>query len=122
VELTGRCWAQWNVYDFVDDAQPLPHVRQQDSPVFVVGHERDKGGMLGVDAPTKLRYLPSVTWDTMLSTAADDDQWLYWTGLLEVCICMCVHAPASMRLSRECAGQINIDRWMRRILRSPSTL
>ena len=75
---------QWNVYDFVDDAQPLSHVRQQSSPVFVVGHERDKGGMLGVDAPTKLKYLPSVTWETMLSTAADDDEWLYWTGLLEV--------------------------------------
>lgn len=72
------------MYDFVDAAAPLRRVRQQHSPVFVVGHERDKGGMLGVDEPSELQYVEEVAWETMVGTAADGDQWLYWSGPLEV--------------------------------------
>ena len=59
----------------------LPGVRWQPEPVFVLGNERDKGGMLGSADDRPLRYFNSSV-GQFLNSLADPAQFRYWSGEL----------------------------------------
>jgi hypothetical protein len=52
---------------------------QTASPVFVLGHERDRGGMLGAQADLPVQYVDVYLKD-FLQSVFDKDTYLYWTG------------------------------------------
>jgi len=59
----------------------LNGTRWQPEPVFVLGQEREKGGMLGSPKDHPLSYT-NVTLSQFVTSTFDEKNWLYWTGEL----------------------------------------
>ena len=59
----------------------LNGTRWQPEPVFVLGQEREKGGMLGSPKDQPLSYT-NVTLSQFVAATFDEHNWLYWTGEL----------------------------------------
>lgn len=80
---------QWPIFrwDFFAKAQDknisLSNCRYQwSSPVFLLGQERDKGGMLGSNHDLPLAYI-NVTLLQFIQSTFQEKIWLYWTDELE---------------------------------------
>lgn len=74
----------WNLLDIATSYNiTLNNARYQTTPLYVLGHERDKGGMIGGknDRYKALAYT-DVPLDYFLKTASHDKKWLYWKGEL----------------------------------------
>eukprot|EP01031_Cornospumella_fuschlensis_P040516 gene40516-49385_t len=72
---------QWNLLDIASKAVPLPNCRLQYEPVFVLGQEREKGGMLGSSHDQPVLYT-NITLKDFLVAALKPSLYLYWTGQL----------------------------------------
>eukprot|EP00602_Paraphysomonas_sp_CaronLab_P010672 CAMPEP_0185037506 /NCGR_PEP_ID=MMETSP1103-20130426/32017_1 /TAXON_ID=36769 /ORGANISM="Paraphysomonas bandaiensis, Strain Caron Lab Isolate" /LENGTH=397 /DNA_ID=CAMNT_0027575507 /DNA_START=251 /DNA_END=1441 /DNA_ORIENTATION=- len=73
----------WDIIAFLKSGQDivLEGVRWQREPVFVLGREREKGGMLGSPKDTPLLYV-NTTMMEFLRSIFDPSQYLYMTGEL----------------------------------------
>ena len=76
-----RSWPvhQWDLGGMAKDGLLLNGSRLQNSPVFVLGRERDKGGMLGKDSDLEVSYV-NVYLKDFLHSMFDKDTYMYWTG------------------------------------------
>lgn len=73
---------QWDLLELSRTNLSLPGCRLQKQPVFVLGHDRDKGGMLGSRHDHPVAYI-NTTLDEFLKTSLRSDLWFYWTGGLD---------------------------------------
>ena len=83
---TIRSWPMfaWNLLEIVKQTNiSLNGTRWQPEPVFVLGQERDKGGMIGSEQDLPLSYT-NITMEQFLSATLNPHNWLYWTGELSV--------------------------------------
>ena len=88
VDKTVKNWSifKWDLFQMskIPDFE-LEGTRWQPDPVFVLGNERDRGGMIGSARDQPLVYT-NVTLSQFLRSAisktSDREGWLYWTGLL----------------------------------------
>jgi hypothetical protein len=71
----------WDLSHFSTSLGILPGCRVQFEPVFVLGNDRDKGGMLGSSHDRPLTYA-NLTLGEFLRSTFQGDLWLYWTGEL----------------------------------------
>lgn len=74
-------WAinEWDLTEVARKGLMLNGSRLQSSPVFVLGHERDKGGMIGSESDLEVSYVNAYLKD-FLNAVFDKDTYLYWTG------------------------------------------
>lgn len=76
----------WNLLDISKPSQPqiwLNGTRwQPKEPVFVLGQDREKGGMLGDKGDRPIAYINATLSNFLLSTL-DPGEYMYWTGDLE---------------------------------------
>lgn len=61
----------------------LENVRYQPDPLFIVGHDRDRGGMLGSRKDRPLLYT-NMTLEKYLELIVKNNTYLYWTGQLHM--------------------------------------
>lgn len=75
--------ASWSINDFLNTGSDLimEDVRFQRVPVFILGREREKGGMLGSPQDLQLKYV-NTTLGAFYSTRFDPSQFYYWTTAL----------------------------------------
>jgi hypothetical protein len=73
---------KWTLLDMANNANiALNGTRWQREQVFVLGQDREKGGMIGSPRDHPLSYT-NITLEQFLSATFDDSNWLYWTGEL----------------------------------------
>jgi hypothetical protein len=73
---------QWNLMDLASRGNvALNGTRWQQESVFVLGRDREKGGMIGSPRDHPLSYT-NITLEQFLSATFDESNWLYWTGEL----------------------------------------
>jgi hypothetical protein len=76
--------SNWDVLEFLRGGNDIvmEGVRWQREPVFVLGRDREKGGMLGSSRDRPLLYINS-TMASFLKTVFNTSQYFYWSGELQ---------------------------------------
>ncbi|RYH02447.1 hypothetical protein EON65_47935, partial [archaeon] len=72
---------KWDLLDIARHNIPLSNCRLQYEPVFVLGQEREKGGMLGSSHDQPVLYT-NITLKEFLISTLKPSLYLYWTGQL----------------------------------------
>lgn len=98
---------RWNLVDIAKSTDPkLNGTRWQPVPVYVLGQDREKGGMIGSAKDHPLSYT-NITLTQFLSAAFDEHNWLYWTGELA----QWEEALNTSTIQQDTAGTADFNDW-----------